>query len=210
MITTASILLVGFLFAAAPAAASDRRASDSEVEALLSAVVTVDGDVAAKDWTAMLARRSPTFREMLEVLQQSPHMRVTLISRADLKRRTRLLGRGTFTAFGGKIYGLLEFDRGQLDPVPQLRMIVHEIAHAVEIACLPPPEQSDDLRRQLRERDGASNRQLDMIETPFPDAVVRIVLGEHDRQASVGKLRGVAAEFGLTLPIAEAAADTSK
>jgi hypothetical protein len=181
------------------------------MEELISAVTLVDGDPLALEWMTVLVRRSPTFREMLGVLLRTPHVRVTLLSRPDLRRTTRSAGRGTFTARDGRVWGLLEFDRSQLDPVPQLRMIVHEIAHAVEIACLPPPDETDDIRRQLSERKGGYRRGvLEALETPFPDAVVRVVMSEHDARSDAGKLRALAADFDLNLPGAKAVADTSK
>lgn len=182
-----------------------------ELQALLSAVTLVDGDSVALEWMTVLARRSPTFREMLGVLLRTPHVRVTLLSRPDLRRTTRYAGRGTFTARDGRVWGLLEFDRSRLDPVPQLRMIVHEIAHAVEIACLPASDETAELRRQLEERQGLySAGFLDALETPFPNAVVRAVMAEHDALSDTGRLRALAETFGLKLPVAEALADTSK
>lgn len=210
-----AILVVLTTVVALPAQTSQPDAGNAvtplELEGLLSAVTTVNGDSFAREWTTALTRRSPTFREMLGVLRRTPHMRVTLLSRPDLKRATRLAARGTFTTHDGKIYGLLEFDRSQLNPLLQLQMIVHEIAHAVEIACLPPADEADDLRRQLSERKGAYHRGvLEAIETPFPDAVVRVVIREYNAQSDAGKLRALAADFGLNLPAAEAVADTSK
>lgn len=187
-------------------------AAPPELVGLLSALMIVEGDYPAHEWTATLARRSPTFREMLGVLLRTPHMRVTLRSRTDLRRTTGLAGRGTFATHDGRVYGLLEFDRSRLDPVIQLRALVHELAHAVEIACLPAPEETAELRQQLTERKGGYRAGLiNAIETPFPNAVVRAVMGEHDAVSDAGQLRVLAANFGLRLPSeANAAVDTSK
>lgn len=182
-----------------------------ELESLLSAVTMVEDDYLAHEWTTALARRSPTFREMLRVLLRTPHLRVTLLSKTDLRRTTGLAGRGTFATHEGRVFGLLEFDRSRLEPVPQFRAIVHELAHAVEIACLPAPEETAELRRQLEERQGLySAGFLNDLETPFPNAVVRVVMAEHDAWSDTGRLRALAETFDLKLPEVEAVADTSK
>ncbi|MBI3264098.1 MAG: hypothetical protein HYZ58_13245 [Acidobacteria bacterium] len=182
-----------------------------ELESLLSAVTIVEDDLLAQEWTTVLARRSPTFRDMLRALLRTPHLRVTLLSKTDLRRTTGFAGRGTFVTHDGRVYGLLEFDRSRLDPVPQLRAIVHELAHAVEIACLPVPEETAELRRQLEERQGEyAAGFLNALETPFPNSVVRVVMAEHDVRSDTGRLRALAETFGLKLPEVEAVADTSK
>lgn len=208
-----AIVLTSNVVASAQTAKADaaNTLTPLEIEVLRSAVTLVDGDSIALEWMTVLARRSPTFREMLGVLLRTPHVRVTLLSRPDLRRTTRYAGRGIFTARDGRVWGLLEFDRSRLDPVPQLRMIVHEIAHAVEIACLPASDETAELRRQLEERQGLySAGFLDALETPFPNAVVRAVMAEHDALSDTGRLRALAETFGLKLPVAEALADTSK
>lgn len=194
-----------------PPASRNAGTPSLELQSLLSAVTIIEGDSHAHAWMTDLARRSPTFRDMLGVLLRAPHLRVTLRSRTDLRRTTGLAGRGMFATHDGRVYGMLEFDRARPEPAQQLRAIVHELAHAVEIACLPVPDAIAELRRQLTERKGAfSVGFLEAIETPFPNAVVRVVRAEHDEQSNPGRLRALAASFGLTLPQAEALAHTSK
>lgn len=177
--------------------------ASNRVDELVLAVNIPKGDSVTLEWMTTVAERSPTFREMLQVLLDAQHIRVTLISRFDLYRRTRLPGKGTFTAHDGRISALLEFDRSRMEPIPEMRAIVHELAHAVEIACLPRPADTAALRELLAARHISWVVSPDFgerLETGFPGAIVRAVMSERDENSEEGQLRTVAATFGLTLP----------
>lgn len=196
-----------FLAAIAPLALHARQLDTpipveaEDAETLISALTIPPEDELARDWAVGLAKRSPTFRQMLGVLQSSNHLIVRLRSVRGLRRDARLYGRGVFYVEESHVLGLLEFEPMDAPPQKQLEMIAHEVAHAVELACLPMPGSLDELRAQLASRSAYEiTSSSGLMETPFPQTVARAVLREYSRKAARGELHALATQFGLNLP----------
>ena len=146
---------------------------------------------------------SATFRQMVEVLKESRHVIVLLRSSSELRGQAPpfLRGRGRLSVGNGKIVGLFEIANGNAQE--RLAGVAHEIAHAVEVACLPAVHEEEDLRRLLLGQAGQplSRSRVLPIETPFAQAAQRAVLNElirHDEHS--GQLVAIAARYGLSLP----------
>lgn len=142
-----------------------------------------------------LLASSATFRQMVAVLKESPDVFVLLRSSHELE--PGLGGRGRFSVGPRKIVAIFEIALGGR----RKAAVAHEIAHAVEVACLPGINDLEDLHRLLLERAGlpTSRSRLLPIETPFPIAVQRIVLRElAGGDVKAGQLAEVAARYGLS------------
>lgn len=140
---------------------------------------------------------SPTFRQMVEVLRKAPHVIVLLRPSHNLGD---LRGRGRLSVDCGKIVGVFEIPDGDLQE--RLAAVAHEIAHAVEVAGLPPVCELEDLHRLLLRQAGLplSRRRVLPIETPFAQFAGQAVideLAEHDKKS--GQLAVIAARYGLSL-----------
>ena len=138
-------------------------------------------------------RRSPTVRQMLEVLRGTP--RVVLA--AQPAESMRLLGRGQFHIEGWRTIGVMEIVVHQ-DSQLRTRAIAHELAHAVEIACLPPQPDTAALHRTLAKRAGYLNAGPLGVETPFAPAAETAVLREfYKPRDTAGRLPALAAQYDL-------------
>ncbi len=141
-----------------------------------------------------LTRVSPTFRQLLEALRDAPH----LVIRARTLGATTALGRGHFYVAGGRTIGMMEIAVHRGDRRLRSRAIAHELAHAVEVACLPPQPDTATLYRTLLERGRSSSGAPRGIETPFAAAVETAVDRETcRRKPPTGQLPVLAAKFGL-------------
>lgn len=178
--------------------------SAAEIEQLTSVLIVPPGDSVARGWLIHLTQHSPTFREMLSVLHQTQHVKIWLRSETGLKR-LGLLGRGRFSVQHERVLGLLEVERAGVRPLEQLRMVAHELAHAVEIALLSDASSRDALEQQLIDRGTRSNVVHDGIETPFAKAVGEAVMEECCEGLGHGsQLRALAEKHGVNLPAAAA------
>jgi hypothetical protein len=140
-----------------------------------------------------LTRRSPTFRQMLDVLRSTPH----LVLGAQPAEPSRSLGRGHFHVEGSRTIGIMEIVVHQ-DAQLRVRAVAHELAHAVEIACLPPQPDTAALQRTLAQRGGYFNIGPRGMETPFAAAVERVVLREAWKARDApGRLPMLAAKYDL-------------
>jgi len=160
------------------ASAQTRAAAWNDVVLMVTAEPRKDAaDIGLlRSMSAELMTISPTFRQMLEALKTATHMNL----RARPVGGRRALGRGHFTVAGTFTMGLMEISVFRRDSHLQVRAIAHELAHATEIACLPPQADTATLHQRLVGRAGREGvLKGHGIETPFALAAERIVLREY-------------------------------
>ena len=160
---------------------------------LLVARISSDDEL-AKTRVTQLIEQSATAREMLEFLQRSPHMVVSLRSTSRLWQFTGANGRGTFRVADGRILANLEFD-ARCCAGRQMRTIAHELAHAVEVAAMERIDSTATLYSKLQEATtkrspGVLTRNL---ETLFAISVEDRVARELGNDRLEGKLKRLAA-----------------
>jgi hypothetical protein len=163
------------------------------------------GDKLARTRLTYLATRSATMQQILEVLDLTPAVSVRLRSNTMLWRSSRRRGVGRFWLEGPHIVALLQFDSGSARPLQELESVAHEMAHAVEVACLPRLVGIDKLRSQLLRRGRTVPDTPGLtIETPFAaDAGRRIVLEALRGRPDIGRLPELAEKYNLGPPCAE-------
>ena len=150
---------------------------------------------------AQLRGASATARELLVRVE---NLRDTiLIVRADpgLLSRSALYGRSRFWVHSGELFGYIEYQAGRLNRLGTQCLIVHELAHAMEIA-------SDDWKAGTEAvRDFVLSRALELgpsaadgSETEFPQQVALAVLAELEGSAGGRTLEQIAEAHHITLP----------
>ncbi|MGH9348746.1 MAG: hypothetical protein ACRD26_15920 [Vicinamibacterales bacterium] len=128
-------------------------------------------------------------KQMLAVLRTTLTVTVHLHSNHMLWRTHRRRGQGQVFVDATTIRIYLEFDSShRTEPLLQLGALAHELAHAVEIACLPPVARLEDMWTLLRDRGGpwresATGR---IVETPFAEQAEHRVLFEASTDQRVG------------------------
>jgi hypothetical protein len=97
-------------------------------------------------------------------------------------------------------------------PLEQIESIAHEMAHAVEVACLPHLIEIDQLRGQLLRRGRRVSGVPGLaIETPFAgDAGRQIVMEALQGRPGIGRLPELAEKYKLGFPCAEFARKNSE
>jgi hypothetical protein len=81
---------------------------------------------------------------------------ITVRAHPLLVKEERLLGRGRFWVVGHRLYGLLEYQSEPAGSHRALRVLAHELAHALEVGLLPRGRDLNAIRSQIavRELDG--------------------------------------------------------
>lgn len=159
---------------------------------------------------AYLAGRSATMKQVLEVLERAPGIWVRLRSNAMLWRETSHKATGRFWRGEARVIVLLQFDSAAARPIEQIEWVAHEMAHAVEVACLPRAIEIDGLAGQLlrRGRPVAGAPGL-AIETPFAQHAGREIFMEALRgRPGIGRLPELAAQYNLGPPCVDVARET--
>lgn len=139
-----------------------------------------------------------------ELLVRVSNLRDTiLIVRADpgLLSRSGLYGRSRFWVHSGELFGYIEYQAGRLNRLGTQCVIVHELAHAMEIA-------TDNWKAgTVAVRDFVLSRALgfgpspaDGLETEFPQQVALAVLAELEGKAGGRTLEQIAQAHNITLP----------
>jgi len=127
-----------------------------------------------------------------------------LIVRADpaLVGRSRLYGRSRFWVHSGELFGYIQYQAGTLNSLGTQCLIVHELAHAMEIASADWKAGTTAVRDFVLSRAlGLSSSQADGSETEFPQQVALLVLGELQGAAARGHtLEQIAEAHHITLP----------
>jgi hypothetical protein len=196
------MLLSFVVFALAGAAAAlDREAPALGFPTLLPIQVE---DELARRRLGYLTDRSATMKQLLEVLETTPAISVRLRSNPMLWRDARRMAIGRFRGEGAQVVVLLQFDSEAARPVEQIEWVAHELAHAVEVACLPTAIEINRIRIELRRR---GRRVRDMpglaVETPFAENAGRAMLIEALRgRPGVGRLPELAQKYNLGPPCA--------
>jgi len=102
---------------------------------------------------ARLKAGSATARDLLACLERVPDAVITVRAHPRLVQEERLLGRGRFWVVGHRLFGLLEYQAEPAGSHRALRVLAHELAHALEVGMLPRGRDLDALRTQIEARE---------------------------------------------------------
>ena len=151
---------------------------------------------------ARLTANSATARDLLARLERVPDAVLIVRAHPLLVRNERLLGRGQFWVVKGRLFGLLEYQSEPAGSERALRILAHELAHALEVGMLPRRGETDQLRSLLRVRElDEGFDQASGIETDFARAVShRVHLEMRGRLPNTPGLLAQAAAAHVTLP----------
>lgn len=143
-----------------------------------------------------LASASATFAQMLAVVKSAPRL-IILVRPAIIADK---LGQTQFFVTSERTFGVMDINPYRLQPLLRLTAIAHELAHAVEIACMPWQRDTSGLRSILVERAKSdSGRGRLSTETRFPSALERVVLNEYQHTSRPGSgISALAQTHGLT------------
>lgn len=121
---------------------------------------------------ARLEAKSATARDVLARLELVPDAIFIVQAHPRLVQDERLLGRGRFWVVQDRLFGVLEYQAEPAGSPRALRILAHELAHALEVGMLPRSGGTRVLRArlELRDRDGDVDR-APGIETDFARAV---------------------------------------
>jgi hypothetical protein len=220
-----ALAAAGWIGALCAAAGHDLRSSDLGAPAAITVGVAPAGESKAKrapghavlriergdgitaPHLAELQRRSSTARDLLDRVTR---LRSTvLIVRAYplLVRTTGLYGRGRFWVDGDRLFGYLQYQTESLTNDRPLCVLVHELAHAVEVAGVDRHSGTAGIRDFVLSR-AIDDDPLDWrgSETEFPRTVTHQVWLE-----LLGRARGpsaldtLAAAHGVSIPPAQLA-----
>ncbi len=199
--SVAATLLVGLLAAGGPAAAGGR-----EVLLAWASVMTDAPPPAAsrvperellRETAAVLHERSALFRQMAAVIAATPHLRMSIMA---VTSAAPMLGNTAFRVHGAWTYGVMTINVLHRDPRLRARALAHEVAHAAEVACMPPAPTTQALLESLDPWRSAAPMTERAGETPFARAAEEVAMGEfHRRRGPGGGLPELAARFGRTL-----------
>jgi hypothetical protein len=147
---------------------------------------------------ADLAAKSPTFRQMLATVGNAERLLVVIRPVGS----TRGLGEGRFMVDRGVTVGRLTVGAHRDNPTLRVRALAHELGHATEVACLPRQADTEELRRLITFRAGQDGWR-GPVDTPFADAIERVILREFARNSrksgTNGRLGILAAAHALPL-----------
>jgi hypothetical protein len=150
---------------------------------------------------AELRRRSAIARELLDRVGSLPA--TILIVRADplLVRQSGLYGRSRFWINGAELFGYVQYQAASLHNASTQCVIMHELAHAVEIAMADRRGGTPGLREFLLSRapshDPSNGRR---VETTFPRDVAVAVMQELFGGAPRTTFEALAEAHHVTLP----------
>lgn len=121
---------------------------------------------------ARLASHSATARDLLAHLERVPDAVITVRAHPLLVQSERLLGRGRFWMVGHRLFALLEYQAEPAGSHRALRVLAHELAHALEVGMLPRGRDLGALRSELQVRELDDGFDLAPgIETDFARAI---------------------------------------
>jgi hypothetical protein len=165
------------------------------------------GDSLTARHLAELERRSATGRELLHRVERLPATVLIIRAYPLLVKTTGLYGHGRFWVTDGRLFGYLRYQTESLGNDRPLCIIVHELAHAVELAGVDRREGTKAIREFVLSR-ALGDDPLDWrgSETEFPRTITHHVWLE-----LLGRLRGpsaldsLALARGVSLPPTQAA-----
>jgi hypothetical protein len=150
---------------------------------------------------AQLGRGSAMARELLVRIA---NLRDTiLILRADpaLARKSGLYGRSRFWVAAGELFGYVEYQAGTMNRLGTQCLIVHELAHAVEIATADRRAGTPALRTFVQSRAIPMSPASSDAETDFPRQVALAVFAELQGNVTQARtLAQIAEVHHITLP----------
>jgi len=144
---------------------------------------------------------SATARELIARVEQLQDCVLILRAHPLLTEQEHLLGRGKFWVVRGHLYGLLEYQAEPLGSYRAMRIINHELAHALEVGLLPRGTDTASLRPLVLARENEEARgPVAGVETEFARAVgYRVQLELQGRLQSPSALSTVADDTHLAL-----------
>ena len=167
----------------------------------------VRGDNLTAKHLAELQRRSATGRDLLERIERLRSTVLIIRAYPLLVKATALYGRGLFWVAAGRLYGDLRYQTESLGNDRPLCSIVHELAHAVEVAGVDRQKGTAAIREFVLSRAiDADPLNWRGSETEFPRAVTRHVWLELlGRVRGTSALESLAAAAGVLLPATQLA-----
>ena len=191
-----------------PAANPSRSNSDSCGQGARQQVLRVPKeDGITSRHLAELQRQSATARELLDRVTSLPATILILRGYPLLTRQVGVYGRGRFWIDGGHMFGLLEYQTASLHNLGTQCVIVHELAHALEVAGVDRRNGTAGLRAFVLSR-ALGDHPLNWrgSETEFPREVAVVVLHELlGRVPARNTLSALAEAHHITLPVVSAA-----
>ena len=144
---------------------------------------------------------SSTARELLARVERLPDTVLILRAHPLLTREENLLGRGRFWVVRGHLYGLLEYQAEPIGSFRAIRIIAHELAHALEVGMSDRGIDTESLRPFVLAREKAEDKgPVPGVETEFARAVgYRVQLEMLGRLAGPSALSEVADTSHLAL-----------
>jgi hypothetical protein len=192
--------------ATADAQVSGARARDGKSASIRPGAPVSPDDRIASDRLVFLATHSPTMREMLTVIAVTAGIAVRLRSQPGLQETSWRQGHGVLRVDGASVSAVLEFD-SRAPPNRQLETVAHEIAHVVEVVCLPSVTRGERIGSVLGGRGFSLAprwRGVSVVETLFAVAAGRAVVTEAlVRRTGAGTLQVLAHRHGLGRPCAD-------
>jgi len=159
---------------------------------------------------ARLTAQSATARDLLARLERVPDAVITVRAHPLLVQSERLLGRGRFWMVGHRLFALLEYQAEPAGSHRALRVLAHELAHALEVGMLPRGGDLGALRSELQLRELDEGFALAPgIETDFARAVSYRVHQEIWRRVPAD-ISGLLAQAGMSHVALPALADAAQ
>jgi hypothetical protein len=132
-----------------------------------------------------LQQRSPTFRDLLDVLMASPRSLALLKPAPELLQTQGLIGRTRFTAGPSHVVAFVDVVVERLNPSMRRLAIAHELAHVAEVACLGYIDTQDALHQRMVAHVGsAARRGGPPIETGFALETGQVIVHEVEARVS--------------------------
>lgn len=151
---------------------------------------------------------SATARELLGRIERLQDAVLILRANPVLVQQDGLLGRGKFWVVRGHLFGLLEYQAEPVGSNRAVRILAHEMAHALEVALAPRGLDTDSLRPLMLERERKEEKgPVPGIETEFARAVgYRVQLELLGKLAGPSTLSAIADQTHLALNLDSGAA----
>jgi hypothetical protein len=160
------------------------------------------GDGITRHHLAALQQRSVTARDLLDRVERLPDTILIVRAYPLLVRTTGVYGRGLFWVNGQRLFGYLRYQTESLGNDRPLCILIHELAHAVEMAGVDRGSGTAGLRQFVLSRAvGEDPLNWRGAETEFPPAVAhRVWLELLGRIKGPSGLEALAAERNVRLP----------
>jgi hypothetical protein len=153
------------------------------------------GDSVTAKQLAELQRRSATGRDLVDRVERLRSTVLIIRAYPLLVKSTGLYGRGRFWIAGGYLFGYLQYQTESLGNDRPLCIIVHELAHAVEVSGVDRGKGTNAIREFVLSR-ALGDDPLDWrgSETEFPRTI-----SHHVWLELLGRFRGPSALDALAL-----------